>query len=488
MTEQGQVSVMDRELTRFTVVGLHGSQTMDVHLQDNKLVLVGENGAGKSTFANLIYYFLTKQWHRLTEYRFSKIEAQFGDQHLELTPEHLHLHDDTRRRLAHFMRISGHAPPHVTRRLLDQLLDYTAESVEIETDLLARLGAELHLPYRAVKNLLEDLEKTTGGKPIHLKTLEHQISELEQGQFLYLPTYRRIEQDLRSIFRGVPIESELRRFEEHLTRRSGESFIELVEFGMEDVERTITARMASIKESVREGLDNLTGTYLRDVIRGAYTKVDVQSVGNIDSDTLDAVFARIDEVTLPTADKDHLKKKVAAISTSQDIKEQDKVIAHFLSKLIQLYAEQQANERSVRDFVTLCNQYLTGKEMVYDNAKYTIFIAREDAGSSEEALEMKSLSSGEKQIVSLFSHLYLSGERRFFVIIDEPELSLSVPWQRQFLPDILGTGMCSGLIAVTHSPFVWDNSLEPYVRALAEFTAPYSGTAQLERTKGRKRR
>ncbi len=84
------------------------------------------------------------------------------------------------------------------------------------------------------------------------------------------------------------------------------------------------------------------------------------------------------------------------------------------------------------------------------------------------------LSSGEKQIVSLFSHLYFSGASPFFVVIDEPELSLSVPWQRRFLPDILGTGMCSGMIAVTHSPFVWENDLEPYVRSLAEFTIPYS--------------
>lgn len=480
---------MSKELTRFRVVGLHGSQTMDVHLADNKLVLVGENGTGKSTFANLIYYFLTKQWGRLIEYRFARIEAHFGDQHLELAPEHLNLHNDARRRLAAFMRISGHVPPRVTHRLVDQLMDYTLEFSDRESEqLLARLGTELHLPNRAVRELLDEFEKATGGEPTHLKTIEHQLSTLDQGQFLYLPTYRRIEQDLRSIFRGVHIESELRQFQERLTRRSGASFIELVEFGMEDVERTITNKMVSIKESVRKGLDNLTGTYLRDVIRGAYAKVDVQGVGSIDSDTLEAVFARIDEATLPTSDKNHLKKKVAAISANREINEQDRVIAHFLSKLIQLYTEQQENERNVRDFVSLCNQYLSGKRIVYDNARYTIFIARDEDERTQDHLEMKSLSSGEKQIVSLFSHLYLSGENRFFVIIDEPELSLSVPWQRRFLPDILGTDMCSGLIAVTHSPFVWENDLESYVRALAEFTSSYSGSHSVATVAKRGRR
>src|SRR5258708_6794208 len=205
---------------------------------------------------------------------------------------------------------------------------------------------------------------------------------------------------------------------------------------MEDVEQTMASRMTQVKESVRNGLDNLTGTYLRAVIRGVHTAVDVQHVRGIDPTTLDAVFARIDEATLPAQDKARLKDKVATISEAPAIKDEDKVIAHFLSKLIQFHTEQQANERHVREFVTLCNRYLTGKQVVYDNTKYTTFIAedkhvRSADGQQEEALELKMLSSGEKQIVSLFSHLYFSGASPFFVVIDEPELSLSVPWQRR---------------------------------------------------------
>ena len=43
-------------------------------------------------------------------------------------------------------------------------------------------------------------------------------------------------------------------------KREPSAFIELVEFGMEDVGRTIQSRMAQIKESVRTGLSTLTGT------------------------------------------------------------------------------------------------------------------------------------------------------------------------------------------------------------------------------------
>jgi predicted ATPase len=172
-----------------------------------------------------------------------------------------------------------------------------------------------------------------------------------------------------------------------------------------------------------------------------------------------------------------LQAKIAEISGDYRVGPEDRVIAHFLSKLVVLYKEQREHESDVRDFVDLCNAYLTGKEFVYDDTKYEIFIRQTDPDPGAEKdqaikLELKVLSSGEKQIVSLFSHMYLSGQSEFFVVIDEPELSLSVPWQQRFLPDILKTGRCTGLVAVTHSPFIWENELEGHVGALAEFIKP----------------
>ncbi len=231
--------------------------------------------------------------------------------------------------------------------------------------------------------------------------------------------------------------------------------------------------MARIKESVRTGLNNLTGTYLREVLRGLDDPAtDAAILQTIDPKVFESIFARIDETTLPTADKSLLRSRIANISPGYSIGPDDKVIAHFLSKLVALYRQQQQSEMDVRAFVQLCNAYLTGKQLIYDDVHYNIFIQQDSISGAPvgaEKLELKMLSSGEKQIVSLFSHIYLSGDKNYFVIIDEPELSLSVPWQQRFLPDIIGTERCTGLIAVTHSPFIWENELEPYVRSLAQF-------------------
>lgn len=109
------------------------------------------------------------------------------------------------------------------------------------------------------------------------------------------------------------------------------------------------------------------------------------------------------------------------------------------------------------------------KRILYKSDIFTVKIEHSDKIGIKPQIEFKYLSSGEKQIVSLFSHVYLSSEKKFFVLIDEPELSLSVPWQRRFLVDIQNGAYCSGLFAVTHSPFIYENELIKYTHGLGEF-------------------
>jgi energy-coupling factor transporter ATP-binding protein EcfA2 len=471
---------MPTALTQFQIEGLHGrNRIIDIPIRNNRLVLVGENGTGKSTVANLLYYVLTQQWHRIVDYRFAAILVSSGDAHVRFT------HGDVEVLAASKSGpISAelrHRYPSYVLRQVHQLVANDTLFGEMMPDFVIDQIAEVTRTSRSrARQIVLEVSSAQGGKL--KKPLADEVKRLESwsfGQFLYLPTYRRIEQDLKSIFRGIEIEEKVREFRERFRKRDKSSFIELIEFGMEDVEKTIQARMAQIKERVRTGLSTLTGTYLREVIRGLQDNPDLTVLRSIDPTAFQSLFARIDESTLPAADKRLLQEKIAEIAKAPEyeIKSEDRVIAHFLSKLVALYIEQQEHESDVRDFVRICNAYLSGKEFVYDDIEYSIFIQGNDAeggakGDDSNRLELKVLSSGEKQIVSLFSHMYLSGQNSFFVVIDEPELSLSVPWQQRFLPDIMKTERCTGLFAVTHSPFIWENEFEDYVGALAQFVKP----------------
>ena len=71
-------------------------------------------------------------------------------------------------------------------------------------------------------------------------------------------------------------------------------------------------------------------------------------------------------------------------------------------------------------------------------------------------LPLSALSSGEQHELVLHYDLLFRVQPNTVVLIDEPELSLHVGWQRKFLPDLKRIVALSGFDAVvaTHSPFI----------------------------------
>lgn len=128
------------------------------------------------------------------------------------------------------------------------------------------------------------------------------------------------------------------------------------------------------------------------------------------------------------------------------------------------------DEKIIR-FTETCNKYLNNKRFVYNQSDLTLKIVKEENESfvfhseqKQEEIELSMLSSGEKQIVSLFSRLYLESDDKCILLIDEPELSISMRWQKMLLPDIIRSGNCSLLLTVTHSPFIFDNEFDNYAQ------------------------
>jgi len=160
-------------------------------------------------------------------------------------------------------------------------------------------------------------------------------------------------------------------------------------------------------------------------------------------------------------------------------------LSYFLGKLEKVILTTREAERNVQDFVERCNKYLGSEESTTDLAGTRhhfdgkrLVLNRKDFSVHVESLPdqiviaLDALSSGEKQMVSLFAKLYLY-EKPKIVLIDEPELSLSIDWQRQILVDIINAPLCEQVIAITHSPFVFDNELEPFARSLNVKRSPW---------------
>ena len=100
--------------------------------------------------------------------------------------------------------------------------------------------------------------------------------------------------------------------------------------------------------------------------------------------------------------------------------------------------------------------------MVYDEALLTLAVYNDQ----KEKIGWNDLSSGEKQIVGIFSKVYLDITTSAIFIIDEPEISLSINWQRELLKDIYDSGKIKLLIATTHSPFIFKNEFRDFAEEI----------------------
>jgi predicted ATPase len=108
----------------------------------------------------------------------------------------------------------------------------------------------------------------------------------------------------------------------------------------------------------------------------------------------------------------------------------------------------------VERYLALVNQFL------HDSGKRLTFAPTGDLRVSIEGKQstrpITALSSGERQLVVILTHLAFNSAARDanVLIIDEPELSLHIRWQEQFVGALQGASEGLQLILATHSPSI----------------------------------
>ncbi len=232
------------QISRFQVNRLYGYRDYDFRLEDNTLILVGENGSGKTTILQLLYYFLSGQWGAMAEHEFESIAIDIdGASH---AVRHADIKKYFRPADRRFLR---RLPPTVRQRFLF-LLDRVEDGIPVGE--LEHLCDRYDIP---ISDLFNEVNSSKSGRPFR-KAMAN-IRSAFDAQLLYLPTYRRIEQELSLIFSGLHERELLERRRELVNsrRREGDAFVELVEFGMRDVEDAIEATRAGLDQFARENLN-----------------------------------------------------------------------------------------------------------------------------------------------------------------------------------------------------------------------------------------
>lgn len=446
-------------IERFSIFGLHDERDVTITFERDKpyKILVAENGYGKTSILNAFYAVLENDIKKLRNINFKKIEIKFFDNKKSYSIERKDLLLNVERKLnIRYSRYLDMISEEDKQSLLDSILSEELGYAELfvrnnsEFPLSIRRNAEefvinLYHSIRSYNNDLLDVIESRKEKPKYIHTLSEISKIVDENRLnvLYLPTYRRIEESLDNLYQGA---------------RKEKISLKSINFGMSDVDSKIKDLTSKILKSLQTEFQKLNGQMLSKLINNHIAS---EHKNKVSYDTVSLILGRLPSQYLSNEEKTNILNMVRDETLSKN-----QTLSQFIISLIDVYSQQAETENLIREFISICNKYLVNKEFIYDENKVEVKIVRKKSG---QEIDLHMLSSGEKQIVSLFSNIYLEKEPNMIVFFDEPELSLSIEWQKMLLKDIIDSNKCKFLFATTHSPFIFDQLIE-YTSDLSEYS------------------
>lgn len=420
----------------FEIKGLYSERNVSIDFKDNIKIIVAENGYGKTTILNALYAILSGEVTKLKEIEFESMSITFSDnEKLTIKSKELDLPKFDSNEAHLYKHISNKIGRSETNKLMESFF-YLPRKEFVKSNKLKYASKKIGIDTEHLASILSSLTEN-GNEKINNKSRENleKIKSKFPYKIVYLPTYRRVEHDFKDIS------------EDNIDGISNDNSIN---FGMRDVKKEFKEITGEIITSSLEWFSKVNGKMLSQLVTGI--EINEETISSIKNpEAIKIVLDRIGDNI-----EEESKQEIIRLIESKEIFKGHDQLVYFISNLVKVYERQRSNDKAIQDFSEVCNKYLVDKKIHYNESKVTINIVRR---KNEREVNIENLSSGEKQIISLFARLYLKREDDLAIFYDEPELSLSLEWQKKLLPDIIKSNKCAFMFVTTHSPFIFENEL-----------------------------
>ena len=414
-------------ITSIKVKKLFGLYTYELPYKDlfsDAVILYGDNGVGKSTLLRLVFHLLSSANDR--GHRRALYETIFDELILTLYSGYV---------LSAYRDVKTEELVLEIKKDSEQLAcwKYKPKGRDRVEEIVDAAGDRFLLINGKLQPISKDpSKKDTFGEEGYLKLLR----ECSPKSFI-LNAERRLSGDT---IPDADDEIEYRRFLRHEDRKELAS---LVERSREIALTQALARAShwvssKVFEGANIGAISVHGVYV-DILNRLIAK-DNNKVTN-KSESID-LARRISEVSSKTSD--YSKYKLAQIldlgAFTDALQNTDVGTLDLVITLIEPYIESlESRLNAVKDlyeilhkFISIANSLLRDKSINFTPAYG--FIIR---NKLKEELKPSQLSSGEQQLLLLFCYILVARDSPSIFMIDEPEISLNIKWQRELIQSLL---------------------------------------------------
>lgn len=430
-------------IERFFVKGLFGIFDNEIVFKEGGItVVVGQNGCGKTTMLRMLAAIFSKNHSQLFQYRFDYIELSMSNRVLKIKPIDEQVNDEDGKITVKSLQYSINSVVLDKHHRENSKITSPTFWIRAIPSLRRRAGGFFVDRDGEVLTLSEVIETYFDTLPEEIKNdiieIPNEIFELTGGLQIELITTER----LKAINWG----DEFRRYD----------FIQ--KYAVEECSAELRSNLKNILSEYANISQKLDEQFPAKILNA------IKQKQSFSADELSRSIQEIDMLREKHVNAGVLEENTDSFLSMDVTPERlDDITAKILSVYYQDMRTKLESLNSISDKIVLFKNVLASK--FNSNKLISIDMTNGIAVTQQlqnEPIALSSLSSGEQQELVLLYNLIFNGDAQKLVLLDEPEISLNVSWQREFLDDMKKIVAMNGvsILIATHSPQIvsenWD--------------------------------